>query len=122
MTQFDDITPIDRLREFVRWTREQGMSKGEGDFERQCSLSPNYISNNKNSGRGDIGTKILGRITRVFPQLNLRWLCIGEGHMLNAVGEIDLNEDYRQAYEGAMMQIDALNRLLRQYSQFNLKN
>lgn len=113
-----ETTPILRLREFVNWTKLQGLCKSEYDFERQCSLSPKYITNNAHSGKGNIGTEMLGRIIRVFPQLNLAWLCTGDGYML-LPGE-DQNachNDYRQAYEGAMLQIEALNRILRNQNQ-----
>jgi hypothetical protein len=105
-------TPIQRLREFVRWAQSQGLCKSEFDFERMCSLSPKYISNNSNTGKGNIGSEMLGRIVKAFPQLNLAWICTGEGPMLTQ-GASDLNADYKQAYEGAMMQVDALNRILK---------
>ena len=104
-------TPIQRLREFVKWAQAQELCKSEYDFERKCSLSPKYITNNYHTGKGNIGTEMLGRIIKVFPQLNLAWLCTGNGAMLNQGGE-DLNADYKQAYEGAMMQVEALNRLI----------
>ena len=104
-------TPILRLREFVNWTKLQGLCKSEYDFERQCSLSPKYITNNAHSGKGNIGTEMLGRIIRVFPQLNLAWLCTGDGAMLNE-GARNANADYKQAYEAAQKQIEALNRII----------
>lgn len=108
-------TPIQRLREFVRWTQTQGLCRNEYDFERQCGLSAKYISNNANTGKGDIGTKMLGRIIQAFPQLNLAWLCTGDGAMLMTVGgDNTLNADYKQAYEAAMMQIEALNKIIKQ--------
>lgn len=108
----ETITPSQRLREFVSWAKLQGLCKSEYDFERMCSLSPKYITNNLHSGKGNIGTEMLGRIIRKFPQLNLAWLCTGEGAML-LTETSDVNADYKQAYEGAMMQIEALTRILR---------
>lgn len=108
-------TPILRLREFVRWAQMQGLCKSEYDFERLCSLSAKYISNNTHTGKGNIGTEMLGRIVKVFPQLNLAWLCTGDGAMLNTGGgDNALNADYKQAYEGAMLQVEALNRIINQ--------
>lgn len=104
-------TPILRLREFVRWTQTQGMCRSEFDFERKCGLSPKYITNNSHTGKGNIGTEMLGRIIRAFPQLNLAWLCTGEGAMTLQGGK-DSNADYKQAYEAAQMQIEALNRII----------
>lgn len=108
--------PIQRLREFLQWAQSEELSKSEFGFERMCSLSPKYLSNNMRSGKGNIGTEMLGRIVRVFPQLNLTWLCTGEGFMLSTGdGEnTTLNADYKQAYEGAMMHVEALNRIIRQ--------
>ena len=110
-------TPILRLREFVRWAQSQGLCKSEYDFERQCSLSAKYISNNANSGKGNIGTEMLGRIVKAFPQLNLAWICTGEDAMLMQGGDNALNADYKQAYEAAMMQIEALNRIIKQLNE-----
>lgn len=109
------VTPILRLREFVRWAQLNGLCKSEYDFERQCSLSPKYITNNMHSGKGNIGTEMLGRIIRVFPQLNLAWLCTGMGAMLTE-GAGDVNADYKQAYEAAQKQIEALNRIIQRGS------
>ena len=108
-------TPIQRLREFVKWAQSQGLCRSEYDFERICSLSPKYISNNMHTGKGNIGTEMLGRIIKAFPQLNLAWICTGEGAMLTqGGGDNTLNADYKQAYEAAMMQIEALNRIIKQ--------
>lgn len=109
-----ETTPIQRLKQFVLWTKMQNICKTEYEFERKCNLSPKYITNNFNTGKGNIGTEMLGRIIRAFPQLNLAWLCTGEGNMLCT--ESDLNLDYKQAYEGAMMQVEALNRIIKAYS------
>lgn len=111
--QLPQPTPIQRLREFVKWAQSQGLCKSEYDFERICSLSPKYISNNANSGKGNIGTEMLGRIVKAFPQLNLAWICTGEGAMLMRE-EDGANADYKQAYEAAMLQIEALNRIIKQ--------
>ena len=108
-------TPIQRLRAFVQWAQSQGFCKSEYDFERQCGLSAKYISNNMHTGKGNIGTEMLGRIVKAFPLLNLAWLCTGDGAMLTSGGENNaLNADYKQAYEGAMMQVEALNRIIKQ--------
>lgn len=118
MTNGNEIkpsTPIRRLREFVKWAQSQGLCKSEYDFERICSLSPKYISNNMHTGKGNIGTEMLGRIIKAFPQLNLAWICIGEGAMnMQCGGDNTLNADYKQAYEAAMLQIEALNRIIKQ--------
>ncbi len=108
-------TPIQRLRQFVNWTKSQGFCKSEYDFERICGLSAKYITNNMHTGKGNIGTEMLGRIVKAFPQLNLAWLCTGEGGMVYGEDN-DVNADYKQAYEGAMLQVDALNRIVQKLS------
>lgn len=112
--QFPEQTPILRLRAFVQWAQSHGMCKSEFDFERICSLSAKYISNNMHTGKGNIGSEMLGRIVKAFPQLNLAWICTGDGPMLMQGGDNTLNADYKQAYEGAMMQVEALNRIIKQ--------
>lgn len=105
-------TPIQRLREFIAWAKSQKLCKSESDFERRCQLSSKYVVNNLNTGKGNIGTEILGRITKVYPQLNLSWLCTGEGVMiLSEGGSVDM--DYKKAYEGVLMQVEALNKIIK---------
>ena len=67
------------------------------------------------TGKGNIGSEMLGRIIKAYPQLNLAWICTGEGSMTTqSSGEVNL--DFKQAYEGAMMQIEALNRIVKSLS------
>lgn len=110
-------TPIRRIREFAKWAQSQNLCKSEFDFERMCNLCPKYIANNIQNSKGNIGTAILGRIIKAFPQLNLVWICTGEGPMLMQSGDNAFNADYKQAYEAAMLQIEALNRIIKQLDQ-----
>lgn len=112
--QLPEQSPILRLREFVRWAQIQGLCKSEPDFERLCGLSTRYIVNNVHTGKGNIGSEMLGRIVKAFPQLNLAWICTGDGAMLMQGGDNALNADYKQAYEAAMLQVEALNRIIKQ--------
>lgn len=111
--QLQTDTPVQRLRKFVEWAQGEGLCRNESHFERLCGLSNRYIYNNISSGKGNIGTEMLGRIVKVFPRINLAWICTGEGAMLMRE-EDGLNADYKMAYEGAMMQIEALNRIIKQ--------
>lgn len=116
-----DTTPILRLREFVQWAKSEGLCKSEPDFERQCGLASKYIANNSNTGKGNIGTEMLGRIIKIYPQLNLAWLCTGEGYMCNE--PTGLNADYKQAYLASLKQINALNSIIKQLNkEITLKN
>ena len=104
------ITPIERLRIFVKWARGRGLCKSENDFERQCTLNNKYIANNYSTSKGNLSTATLARITRTFPQLNLAWLCTGEGDMI--MRTLEKNTDYKAMYEAAMQQIEALSRII----------
>ena len=67
------------------------------------------------TGKGNIGTEMLCRIVRAFPLLNLAWLCTDDGTMLNTGGgDSTLNADYKQAYEAVVLQIEALNIIIKQ--------
>lgn len=99
---------IDRLRKFARYARDKGVVKGENSFEAYCELSNRYIYNSIRNGKGAIGTDIIARIVDKFPELNVKWLCTGKGNMIET--DMDANVNYKAAYEGAMMQIEALHK------------
>lgn len=101
---------IDRLRTFAKYARDKGVVKGEISFEAYCGLSHKYISNAVRNGKGAIGSDIITRIADKFPELNVKWLCTGKGEMIGM--DIDMNANYRAAYEGAMMQIEALRKII----------
>lgn len=63
-----------RLLEFIDL---QGISKSE--FERNVGLSNGYINNFK----GSLGSEKLECILIRYPELNVRWLLLGEGEMTN---------------------------------------
>ena len=79
-------------------------------FEAYCELSNRYIYNSIRNGKGAIGTDIIARIVDKFPELNVKWLCTGKGNMIET--DIDANVNYKAAYEGAMMQIEALHKII----------
>lgn len=101
---------IDRLRKFARYARDKGVVKGENSFEAYCELSNRYIYNSIRNGKGAIGTDIIARIVDKFPELNVKWLCTGKGNMIET--DMDVNVNYKAAYEGAMMQIEALHKII----------
>lgn len=77
---------IDRLRDFVMYLKLQKRITGDYQFETMCGLSNKYLSNSSHPGRpGTIGSDVIARVHTVFPELNITWLCTGEGGMLNAV-------------------------------------
>lgn len=106
--------PVERLRQFARWAKNNGYVKGENAFENACGISSRYIANSLLEGRsGDMTTSIIARVFERFPMLNLVWLCTGKGEMINPCQQT--NVDYKTAYEGATMQIAALNRIIATY-------
>lgn len=106
-------TPILYLSEFARWTQAQGFCKAESNFECQRGLSTKYVANNSSTGNGNIRSEMQGRPICKFPPLHLAWICTGEGEMIvEGVGAF--NADYKLAYEGAMLQSEALNRIINQ--------
>lgn len=50
-------------------------------FEKACDLSNGYLNSRKGGTRG-IGSEILEKIYRAYPDLNLVWLITGDGEMI----------------------------------------
>lgn len=101
---------IDRLLRFIDYLKKMKEVNSIKAFEDECGLSNGYIANSKKSN-GSIGSDMLARMVNRFPKLNLLWLCTGRGEMLiNPVEKVSKN--YKEAYEGAMMQVDALRKIL----------
>ena len=69
----------ERLLKFIE---ESGITVAE--FERNSGLSNGYIKKLK----GSIGSDKIGDIIRAYSNLNLVWLLIGEGEMLNSTPTI----------------------------------
>lgn len=65
-------TSKDRLLTFLSEKRI-----GQSKCEEMAGISRGYIANNK----GNIGSKILNRISKAFPDLNVDWLVNGIGDM-----------------------------------------
>ena len=101
LTDYENLQGMHVIRE---------LSKGENSFEAYCELSNRYIYNSIRNGKGAIGTDIIARIVDKFPELNVKWLCTGKGNMIET--DIDANVNYKAAYEGAMMQIEALHKII----------
>lgn len=65
-----------RLIQFLKY---KGLSQSE--FERECSISNGYVNNIRVS----IGDKVLQKIALRFPELNIVWLKMEVGEMINKV-------------------------------------
>lgn len=109
----NDITPIQRVAEFIRYAVASGLVKNQTEFEKRCGLTCNYVTLalRRSKLNGNVGAIVLGRIAMAFPDINLNWVCTGVGDMLRSVSSD--SDYYRQAYEGAMLQVQALNSLLK---------
>lgn len=64
----------ERLMRFVK----QEYGEGQKAFEQRCGLSNGQINKMDNG----TNTTTLSKIAEVCPQLNLRWLLLGEGEMI----------------------------------------
>jgi len=62
-----------RLLEFIEY-----VNSNQRRFEIDCSISQGYVNNIRES----IGTSVLNRILKRYPELNKIWLLHGEGEML----------------------------------------
>ena len=51
------------------------------EFERKCEVSNGYLNSRKTGTRG-IGSEILEKIYKNYPDLNLIWLITGDGEMI----------------------------------------
>ncbi|MCD8292336.1 MAG: hypothetical protein LUC23_01045 [Prevotellaceae bacterium] len=64
----------ERLLDFISY---KGLNKSR--FQRSIGVSGSYIQNIANG----IGTDVLRRIEKIYPELNTDWLVSGNGEMLN---------------------------------------
>ena len=77
---------IDRLRQFVLYLKQNKTITGTSQFEKTCGLSNKYIANTATKGRpGSMVTDIISRIHSKYPELNITWLCTGDGDMLDKI-------------------------------------
>lgn len=74
----------DRLLQFIEHKR---ISKHR--FETMCGFSSRYVSNIQKT----ISSLSLKKISDVFPDLNIYWLETGEGHMLNEIIPISVQNN-----------------------------
>ena len=74
------------MKIFAEYVRtELKLVKGFNSFEAFCGLSNNYINSSDRGGKskGTISSDIIARVSEKFPMLNIKWLCSGEGEMLD---------------------------------------
>jgi len=71
------MTPIERLAQYL-----ESMGMRPSHFENSAGISSGYINSQKR-GKGTIGSSILEKIHKNYPELNTDWLITGKGKMLN---------------------------------------
>ena len=83
---------IDRLIKYLESKRITAYS-----FERTCQVANGYLKKQQR-GKGTIGSDILERVRRNYPDLSLLWLISGEGEMLAEEVEENLLREDKQYY------------------------
>lgn len=92
---------IDRIFEFIEY---KGISISE--FSKKIDVSNGYLAKQK-SNNANIGSHILEKIVRNFPEINIHWLVTGEGQMLVSTNErsslIENNKKFIDSYMFGMI-------------------
>ena len=80
------------------------------DAEKRCGFNQGYFS------RGEaMDTCKLAEIARNYPDIDLFWIITGERKIKTPCHNSGINDiPYKTAYEGAMMQIDALRAIIKE--------
>lgn len=107
-SDFKEERLIDRLLAFVEWAKAGNMVKSRSEFEKRCGLTNNYLYNTQFMTKKSIGTDVLKKIHAAFPMLNLTWVIMGKGSMI----DVTPDEGYREAYENLRRQVRELKRLM----------
>ena len=107
-SDFKEERLIDRLLAFVEWAKDGKIVKSRSEFEKKCGLSNNYLYNTQFMTKRSIGTDVLQKIHAAFPMLNLTWVIMGKGSMI----DVEPDEGYREAYDNLRKQVRDLKRFL----------
>lgn len=67
---------IERIYEFIEYKGSSAYA-----FERSCELSNGYLKKLLKGG-GSVGSEVLEKIHRTYPELSLIWLITGKGEMI----------------------------------------
>jgi transcriptional regulator with XRE-family HTH domain len=94
-----------RIIEYIDF---KGISKNE--FSVKIGLSNSYMTKMEKS-KGNVGSQVIEKIVRVYPDLNLYWLITGEGSMLKQ-DNTQLAPDQSDLPPGPCRQCELRERLL----------
>lgn len=87
------------------------------EFERTCGIANGYLGKQL-KGKGSVGSDILEKVSREYPDLNLVWLITGKGKMIVSPGSDEENSDWQVADEEAVYAArDQLIRVLKEQLQ-----
>lgn len=107
-SDFKEERLIDRLMAFVEWAKAGNLVNSRSEFERMCGLTNNYLYNTQFMTKKSIGTDVLKKIHAKFPMLNLTWVIMGTGPMI----QMEPDEGYKEAYESLRKKLDALKKTI----------
>lgn len=107
-SDFKEERLIDRLMAFVEWAKAGNLVNSRSEFERMCGLTNNYLYNTQFMTKKSIGTDVLKKIHAKFTMLNLTWVIMGTGPMI----QMEPDEGYKEAYESLRKKLDALKKTI----------
>ena len=78
---------VERFIELVAYLKKMNTVKSDKDFAESINVSPSMISNMLNeNARQDVTKDMLVSISKKYPFVNLRWILLGEGGIINDLG------------------------------------
>lgn len=95
-----------RIVQFIDY---KGISKSE--FSRKIGLSNSYMTKMEDS-KGNVGSQIIEKIVRLYPEINLKWLFTGEGDMVNQRNDLFDSHSPIDLPPGPCQQCELRERLL----------
>lgn len=120
-------TAIERFVRFHKHLQLTEMYPGRNVLEERLGVSNGYITKTF-SKKSSMGSDLLERIIKLFPQLNIMWLLTGEGDMIleedSIQTDFDANEEIIRLHrelEDAYREIGRLNMELKAVKEHNFK-
>lgn len=90
-------TAIERFVRFHKHLQLTEMYPGRNALEEKLGVSNGYITK-AFSKKSAMGSDLLERIMKLFPQLNIVWLLTGDGDMILSDGnDMAITKDYRDS-------------------------